>query len=182
MSNDTSKQVERSRAIFTNLLRALPPVEREKHLTKHAEDLQRSIDGVLLDIDANPPPASGRPRSRPMVPVQESLSIAERVPGDVHAAVERADSATVSGAIRAVLASEKGGLLTRQIVEGVNVLRPDTDATLVSGALHQMRKRGELAREGFHKNYRYRLTDSGSLSNLGSGAERVANDAGGARH
>lgn len=204
MANDTARTIDRNRAIFTNLLRQLPTADREAHLTRIADFYQERIDDLLLAIDGAPPSARSKPRpSRPveMAPLPApaltapaaSIPVVEPPPVEhVHApdcehvreAVERADSATVPAAIRAVLATENTGLLTRQIVEGVNVLRPGTDENQVSGALHVMRKRGELAREGFHKNYRYRLTGAGSLTSLGAGVLSVANgnDAGGARH
>ena len=192
MANDLARTIDRNRSIFTNLLKQLPSTDRDLHLTKLADAYQERIDDVLAILDGAPPSGrASRPRiSRvPEAPVPGPVSPASgehvHTPTCEHvqaAVVERADNATVPGAIRAVLATESTGLLPRQIIDGVRVLRPDTDEASVHGALFQMRKRGEVAREGFHKNYRYRLTGGqGSLSSLGSGVVRVAND-GGATH
>lgn len=165
-------------------------------------------DGATTILDGGPP-VSVRPKApRPSKPVEipptpgpslvaplapvVPLPVVEPKPAEhvhapdcehVKAAITSVD-ATVPGAIRAVLATENAGLLPRQIIEGVRVLRPETPEESVHGALHVMRKRGELAREGFHKNYRYRLTGEGSLTSLGAGVLSVANgnDAGGATH
>lgn len=212
MANDIARTLDRNRAIFTNLLRQLPTADREAHLTRIADFYQERIDDVLAILDGAPP-VSARPKPpRPSKPVEIPPSpgpalvaplapvvplaivpsvvepkLAEHVHAPdcehVRAAITSVD-ATVPGAIRAVLATENAGLLPRQIIEGVRVLRPETPEESVHGALHVMRKRGELAREGFHKNYRYRLTGEGSLSSLGSGVLSVqsVNDAGGATH
>jgi hypothetical protein len=76
--------------------------------------------------------------------------------------------------LRAVLTGEADGLSTRAIVAGVLLLRPSTSDASVHGALHQMRKRGELSRAGFHKNYKYVLvtsSDAPSASSAGDGGE-----------
>ena len=189
MANDIATSVARNRAIFDNLLRQLPPAERDRCLAQHADDLQRSIDGVLAVLSATPisvrprraalatlpvnappapvePPPTSGPIPVPVAPVEPHNHNGQCE--HVQQAVERAaDAGSVPSAIRAVLASERDGLLTRQIVEGVNVLRPQTDENQVSGALHSMRKRGEIAREGFHKNYRYRLVPNVALAVCG---------------
>lgn len=191
---DIARTVERSRAVFTNLLKQLPATDRDLHLVRLGTFYQERIDDVLSAIDALPPPTSVRSskRQRASRPAPEPSAGALANPDSpphvhdatcehVHKAVERADSSTVPGAVRAVLATERGGLYPRQIIEGVRILRPDTDEPSVHGALHAMRKRGEIAREGFHKNYRYMLTP---VSSLGTGIVRVANgnDSGGATH
>jgi hypothetical protein len=210
MANDIARTLDRNRAILTNLLRQLPTADRDLHLTRLADFYQERIDDVLGALDNAPP--SVRPRGRPPIvrlaeppaptyvptppviapapvvalPIAPPVVEHEHTPACEHvrAAVEHADSATVPGAIRAVLATENAGLLPRQIIEGVRILRPETPEESVHGALHQMRKRGELAREGFHRNFRYRLTGQGSLTSLGAGVLSVANgnDAGGATH
>lgn len=173
MANDAGTSVARNRAIFDNLLRQLPPAERDRCLGQHVDDLQRSIDGVLAVLSGAPPSVRPRRAAAPLPvnapasdapPTSGPIPVAPAEPHNhngqcqhVQRAVERAEVGTVPSAVRAVLATESTGLLTRQIVDGVNVLRPGTDESQVSGALHVMRKRGELAREGFHKNYRYRL-------------------------
>ncbi len=84
------------------------------------------------------------------------------------------DASTVPGAVRAVLTGEADGLSTRAIVAGVLLLRPSTSDASVHGALHQMRKRGELSRAGFHKNYKYVLVtsaDAATAANSGEGGE-----------
>lgn len=178
MANDTATSVTRNRAIFDNLLRQLPPAERDRCLAQHADDLQRSVDAVLALLSGVPTSVRARPRfaaAPPPVnapvpiespPTSGPIPVAPAEPHNhngqcqhVQQAVASVEVGTVPAAVRAVLATESTGLLTRQIVEGVNVLRPGTDENQVSGALHVMRKRGELAREGFHKNYRYRLTN-----------------------
>ena len=58
--------------------------------------------------------------------------------GHLREAVAKAEGATVPGAVRAVLASEVAGLLPRQVIEGVKLLRPETDDESVHGALHAL--------------------------------------------
>lgn len=174
MANDIATSVARNRAIFDNLLRQLPPAERDRCLAQHADDMQRAVDGVLAVLSGGPISVRvARPRVVAASPVNVPsdapptsgpIPVAPAEPHNhngqcqhVQQAVASAEVGTVPSAVRAVLATEQQGLLTRQIVDGVNVLRPGTDESQVSGALHVMRKRGELAREGFHKNYRYRL-------------------------
>jgi len=196
MATDLIRNIDRSRAIFTNLLKHLSSTDRDLHLARLADAYQERIDDVLLAIDGAPPSGrQSRPRISRVPEAPPAPAPVEPTPADaptahvhtpacdhVREAVASVD-ATVPGAIRAVLATETVGLLPRQIIEGVRVLRPETDETSVHGALFQMRKRGELAREGFHKNYRYRLTGQGALSGLGSGVvQMVANDAGGPTH
>jgi len=181
MANDLARTIDRSRSIFTNLLRQLPPVDRDRHLTKHADDIQSSIDDVLADLDGAPPVslrsrARGRPPGvsntpMPQVPANDAGVATEPHVHDaacehLHEAVAKAEGATVPSAVRAVLASETIGLPPKQVIAGVKLLRPETDDESVHGALHQMWRRGELAREGVHKNYRYRLVP---LTSLGSG-------------
>jgi len=190
MATDTAKSVERIRAIYAQLLKQLGPTEREKHLARHAEDIQSAIDRVLATLSGDSQPTSVRqPRERvsapPVPPGLASAPVERSAPCTrIHEAVEHADSATIPGAIRAVLATEHDGLSTRAVIEGVKILRPDVEAGSVHGALHHMRKRGEIAREGFHKNYKYRLT--ASITGLGSGVVLpfAANDGsrGGASH
>lgn len=67
------------------------------------------------------------------------------------------DPATIPGAIRLVLAGASVDLSMRDLSDGVRRLRPDTTDPSISAALHPMIKRREIARSGFHKNYRYQL-------------------------
>jgi hypothetical protein len=191
------KAVVRSRAIFDNLLRVLGPAERARLLAVHDVELQRAIDGVLDAVRAPKgaehvsdhsaqaatecvqpvaPEVQERPAYVPTSlsasPPKSPVSLADVRPFNHNApsyfCQDAADGGSVPSAIRAVLAAERWGLLTKQIVEGVNLLRPNTTEGLVSGALHAMCKRGELAREGFHKNYRYRLVPNVALARVGA--------------
>jgi hypothetical protein len=173
MISETASAVERSRTIFATLLLQLPPADREEHLKRHVADLQRRIDGVLEEIKARPPVSVRVRRKTEPMPLATIERCHDAACGHVHAAVEPTDRATIPGAIRVVLANEKLGLLTRQIAESVKLLRPELDATTIEGqvygALHSMRKRGEVAREGFHKNYRYRIVQPITASSAANG-------------
>ena len=145
----------------------------------------RSLPSVVASADAHVRPglrfstgrcsrrARRRARSRPR---------RRRACARIHEVVKAADNATVPSAVRAVLTSERDGLTTRAVVEGVKILRPETEPAEVSSALHAMRRRGEVAREGFHKNFKYRLVSS--LTGLGSGivAPHAAANEGGSTH
>lgn len=68
------------------------------------------------------------------------------------------DPKTIAGAIRCALVDAPDGLLVGDLVEAVNKLRGgETDQPSVSSALSAMVKRREIAREGFHRHYRYKL-------------------------
>ena len=67
------------------------------------------------------------------------------------------DPETLPGAIRGILAQHKDGLLTREIHAEVLKVRPKTAMVHVSATLVQMVKRGEVARNGFHRNFKYTL-------------------------
>ena len=68
------------------------------------------------------------------------------------------DPRTIAGAVRSALADAPDGLLLGELVEAVRKLRSeDTDQPSISSALSAMVKRREIAREGFHRHYRYRL-------------------------
>jgi len=179
MASDTARNVTRLSSAFTAILRSLPPSEREKLLEKHVEHLQRLLDDALESVESMGPISVGR-RPRVSNPPRGSA-----IPGSgtemrsIREAVEHSDSSTVPGAIRAVLATETIGLLPRAIIEGVQTLRPGTIDTSVTSALHTMHKRGELAREGFHKNYRYILVPR---SRDGQDAPTPASAQGGGTH
>jgi len=144
---DITKQIERSRSILTNLLKHVQPEARETHLAKLASAYQETIDDVLTTIDTSPPVSLRLPK-------KPSATALKRPEPHVHsptcehiqAAVSDASHASVPGAIRAVLASERDGLIVRSVVAGVALLRPGTSDALVHGSLHAMRKRGELIR------------------------------------
>lgn len=209
MANDIARTIDRNRAIFTNLLRQLPSADREAYLSRLADFYQERVDDILAQLDGAP--VSVRPRQRPTPPVAvrpaESVAPVQAVaevpaapapapapivevaePVHVHTpdcdhvqAAVHSDGTTVPSVIRAVLATERAGLAPRQIKDGVRLLRPETDDQDVDRALWQMHKRKEIAREGVHKNYRYRLT--GALTSLSAGVLSVANgNAGGATH
>lgn len=206
MANDTATNFARARAIFAQLLKQVSPAEREKQLARHVDDLQAAIDRLLVAIDVaagdgatvSQPPVSRRKRGRPRktrtpvlplaavpaAPVVEHVHAhgADAPCARIHEVVKAADNATVPSAVRAVLTSERDGLTTRAVVEGVKILRPETEPAEVSSALHAMRRRGEVAREGFHKNFKYRLVSS--LTGLGSGivAPHAAANEGGSTH
>jgi hypothetical protein len=81
-------------------------------------------------------------RPKPVGPVNEDLS---------H------DPKTIPGAIRMVLARHPDGLRARELMAEVKKVRPETEDPSVSAALHPMVRRHEIARDGFHKSYKYSL-------------------------
>ena len=133
--------VERYSSVLRALLPQLPLAERERLLTRLVEDLKRSTDLALIVLKGSAPnvahttvqSGAGRPRSA---------------------------EGTIPGMIRSILAQSRNGLLTREIISEVKAIRPSAADQNISQALHFMRKRGELAREGFHKNYRYVLANT----------------------
>jgi hypothetical protein len=169
----------RARAVFDGLLNNLRPEEQAEHVAQHLKDLEDAIDRVLVAIEQDPAPmalvqsaearqpmpAGGQsrdqrtppPGTRPKPKRVKQVSIFDTHGAGIEQAVARADVATVPGAIRSILERDEAGLLPRQIVAAVLLVRPETEEAAVHGALHQMRKRGEIAREGIHRNYRYRL-------------------------
>ncbi|MBK7397123.1 MAG: hypothetical protein IPJ34_12675 [Myxococcales bacterium] len=165
----------RARAVFDGLLNNLRPEDQAEHVAQHLKDLEDAIDRVLVAIEMDPRPTSPLrsgeikqvttpsgepvppPASRPKSKRFKQVGIFDAQDAGIEEAVARADVATVPGAIRSILERDAAGLLPRQIVAAVLLVRPATDEAAVHGALHQMRKRGEIAREGIHRNYRYRL-------------------------
>jgi hypothetical protein len=133
--------VERYSSVLRALLPQLPLAERERLLTRLVEDLKRSTDLALIVLKGAPLATSG-------TTVQSG------------AGRPRSAEGTVPGIIRSVLAQSRNGLLTREIISEVKAVRPNAVDGQISQALHFMRKRGELAREGFHKNYRYVLANT----------------------
>lgn len=168
-ASEVQKSVDRARTIFIQLLKQLPPAERDKHLARHLSDIQSATDALLPILTGESAPTSmrGRQSKGPLEPVetlQSALPLED-------------DSATVPGSVRAVLANEKDGVSARAIVAGVLLLRPGTSDASVHGALHQMKKRGEIARTGFHKNFKYTLIASfGVAQGSAQGTVRIAND------
>lgn len=151
-ASEVQKSVDRARTIFIQLLKQLPPAERDKHLGRHLADIQSATDILLATLTGEAAPASIRGRSSKAPP--------EPTEGPIPLLPLEDDSATVPGSVRAVLANEKDGVSARAIVAGVLLLRPGTSDASVHGALHQMKKRGEIARTGFHKNFKYTLISS----------------------
>lgn len=163
-TSEVQKSVDRAHTVFIQLLKQIPPAERDKHLARHLEDIQHATDALLGALTGDKAPTSLRK------PAQEAIEAA-RTPLPLDE-----DASTVPGAIRCVLACEKDGLSPRAIVAGVLLLRSGTSDSSVHGALSQMRKRGELSRVGFHKNYRYSLVSSFGTNGATSATNTVLTD------
>jgi hypothetical protein len=150
--------VERYSSVLRALLPQLPLAERERLLTRLVEDLKRSTDLALIVL-------KGAPTSVVNAAAQSG------------AGRPRSADGTIPGIIRSVLAQNRNGLVTREIIVEVKVIRPNTTDVAISSALHFMRKRGELARDGYHKNYRYVLTHTRpEMINGGGYSETNKND------
>jgi hypothetical protein len=68
------------------------------------------------------------------------------------------DTKTVPGAVRTVLIGHPDdGLLLGELFKAAKEINPKVTYGLLTGAVHHMIKRGEIARTGFHKHYRYKL-------------------------
>jgi len=176
---DHAKQIERSRSILTNLLRQVTPEARDTHLSRLADAYQGVIDGVLATIDTSPPVSVRLPKAR-VAKLTDASHVHSATCEHVHEAVTGAEAATVPGAIRCVLASERDGLSPRAIIAGVILLRPGTSDALVHGSLHQMKKRGELIRIGANGKIGYALNPT--FGNLTMDPAPAAASGGGETH
>jgi hypothetical protein len=162
-----ARTVERNRALLANLIKQMPSAERDRFLERHAVYMQGQIDLALgmLAVLGTEPPAS-RPGRKPKSYVSAAAPDVQVVRESALPCAhehEPVDASSVPAAVRAVLANERTGLLVPAIVAGVQLLRPNTMDASVHGAVFHMRKRGELVREGYHKNYRYALVSCAAL-------------------
>lgn len=164
MPLEPTKQIDRSRSILANLLRQVTPDAREAHYARLADAYQEVIDAVLATIDAAPPVSMRLPKARASKPPTEPASNGAHVHSatceHMQEATTGAESATVPGAIRCVLANERDGLSARAIIAGVLLLRPRTADASIYGALHQMKKRSELVRIGANGKLGYALNQT----------------------
>jgi len=151
--------VERNLAIFHQLMKGLSIESQILYRWSLASTLQDLIDsmlGNLADLADDEKAAGEQQQTAPVAATQApAVSAVPAVPA--RAESQARSRITVPDAIRAMLAGNATGLLPREILQRLREDRPDVDEAAVHSALHSMRKRGELAREGFHKNYRYRL-------------------------
>src|SRR5262249_49789194 len=70
------------------------------------------------------------------------------------------DPSTIAGAIRVVLFKNSDGLKRPELSREVAILRPGTKPDDLASAIHAMIRRREVSREGYHRNYTYKLTPS----------------------
>jgi hypothetical protein len=86
-TSELQKSVDRARGILCQLLKALPPAEREKHLARHLTDIQSWTDAVMGTL--------GTERAeRAPLSIRDRLSVPSETP-------YVSDASTVPGAVRA---------------------------------------------------------------------------------
>jgi hypothetical protein len=132
--------VEHHCSVLVTLLRQAPSADRERLSRLAIDDLKKNAHLVMVVL---------RSVADPVFSINERPNTRRYLTDDI---------GTTPGTIRRVLAQFRDGLLTREIIEQVTAIHPRVNKGSISSALFFMCKRREIAREGFHKNYRYVLT------------------------
>lgn len=153
--DDGIRDAQRQWALLARLLPTAPDLTKLK--THWLDDAWEALDAVIhalesgqnLILRTHPPTKRGR----------TARQAARNAPSRVRAprAELPADPSSIPGAVRIVLGQHEKGLDMAALVDAVNEVRPKTAQPLISSAVHHMRKRGEIAREGFGRNFSYRL-------------------------